>query len=330
MNERFTQDEIDARKAKIENIYIDHSQCRMVRQQLKSRLKSGTLPAGPAAKLTLLMADTGTGKSSTIEDFIRQTCPGSEINAPDSPILYVSLPMPCTIKGMTEEILEALGDPLSQCTSTASRNSNRIIKIMTARKLRLFIIDEFQHLIDSDRSKILHATTDWLKVLLDKAKIPVVCVGLPNAIQIINSNAQLERRVTRYIDMRPFGWHSDDAVLEFRAFLRYYEENLPFSDPSNMSEPELAEAILQATGGYIGKIAQLITEAAEVSMTRPEGPDAILPSDLAAAYDGFARKGLNPFAPEAISNQDVPRERVVNSKSGRREYRRENGSRKAA
>jgi type II secretory pathway predicted ATPase ExeA len=318
MTERFTQDQIDERKARIENIYIDHEQSRSVRQKLKTRLKSGTLPAGPAAKLTLLTAETGTGKSSTIEDFIRQTCPGSGINSSESSILYVSLPMPCSIKGMTEEILEALGDPLSQCTSTASRNSTRIIKIMTARKLRLFIIDEFQHLIDSDRSKILHATTDWLKVLLDKAKVPVVCVGLPNAIQIINSNAQLERRVTRYIEMRPFDWNNAGAILEFRAFLRYYEDNLPFDDPSNLNEPSLAEAIHQATGGYIGKIAQLLTEAAEVSMNRADGPDAILVPDLASAYEGFARKGLNPFALEAVSIHTQLSERVVNAKSGRR------------
>lgn len=285
---RFSQKEISERRAVIGGIFVDHPQLKCVHKDLANQLRYGT--EGSAAKLTMLLADSGCGKTTAILDFVGKAKKGGR-----SDVLYISLPVPCTIKGMTCEMLRRLGDPLWDRTSTVSRNSFRIIHQLREQKLRLLIIDEFQHLIDHDRDRVVHLTTDWLKTILDEAGVPVVCVGLPKSIEVIRANAQLERRTSKVTTMHPFAWEGADQALSFRAFLELFEQALPFAVPSNLSNPVLARAIHQASSGFVGRVSQLIWEATMVSMLRTEGPDCLTSADFAEAYLGLPFGKQNPF-----------------------------------
>jgi hypothetical protein len=113
-----------------------------------------------------------------------------------------------------------------------------------------------------------------------------VCVGLPNSIEVIRANGQLERRTTKIINMHPFAWDDGDQTMAFRAFLQVYENALPFCAPSNLSSPLMARALHQASAGLVGRVSQLIWEAALVSMTRLDGHDCLTSADSAQAYNG--------------------------------------------
>jgi GTPase SAR1 family protein len=206
---RFQESEIAARLKAISQVFVDHAELASIRSALRNQMRYGI--SGRSAKLMLFLAEAGCGKSTLIRDFIAQ-----EQGRTPPDLLYVSLPVPCTIKGMTSEMLRRLGDPLCDRSTTATRNSFRIVHQLQHQNKRLIIIDEFQHLIDHDRDRVLRLATDWLKTLLDEAGVPVVCVGLPNSIEIIRSNKQLERRTTKVTRLHPFEWREGSQGLEFR------------------------------------------------------------------------------------------------------------------
>ncbi len=327
-----SRDDIRKRLEAIGKIFIQHDETKRTFKELRNRLDFHT--SGSCSKLTLMLAPSGAGKTSAIKDFRTQqmiAAGGLDIDATD--ILYASLPPDCTIKAMTERLLVALGDPLPSHLSTASRNSNRIVQLITGKGYRLVIIDEFQHLIDADRAKVAAVTTDWLKDVLDRTNTPVVCVGLPRAIQVIRSNEQLERRTTKIITMSEFTWIEEDRDepaerpdanhpnIKFRAFLNTWEKSLPFVDRSNLGNEQMARAIYLASGGLIGRIAQLISEASRVSMEREDGIDALIMEDFAEAFDTLPIGGLNPFDMDAPPKPKYLGEKAFNNRGNSRKGR---------
>lgn len=307
---RFSEREIAERQAAVARVFVDHAQLECIRNHLDRLMHQRSV--GTSARLTLLLANTGCGKTSAIQDFLAQSEGDFRTKA-----LYVSLPVPCTIKAMTSEMLRQLGDPLCDRNTTASRNSFRIIHQLKQQGKLLLIIDEFQHLIDHDRDKVQRQTTDWLKTLLDRAGVPVVCVGLPNSLEIIRSNSQLERRTTKVIYLPAFIWDNGEQTTRFRVFLHVYESALPFTAPSNLSALPMAAALHRASDGLVGRISQLIGEATLVSMTRADGQDCLTWKDFAAAYAGLPFANRNPFDPEAICAHVDSGERRAVSNRGR-------------
>ena len=295
---RFSQSVIAGRFAAIQDIMVSYGQVEMVENALRQRMLMGV--GRQSARLALLLAESGCGKTTAIRSFMAAVALDASYAGVPRAVLCVSLPVPCTIKSMTSRLLEGLGDPLAHQTSTVDRNSSRIILQLRNQGVRMIVIDEFQHL--SEQAKTPHSElTDWLKALLDQAGVPVCCVGLPSAQSVIMSNTQLARRTSRVITMSPFAFDTKEEQVEFRAFLHVYEQALPFAEPSHLSSADLSACMYDASGGLPGRIVQIVAEAAMISMARADGPDCITVPDLAQAYAELPFSEANPFvAPRQV------------------------------
>ncbi len=295
---RYTATQIAKARDTVAQIFIAYRETHKLMEELQLRTETGCQSTSKPktchqARLTALVAPSGFGKSAHIEYFLQsEYVAGVEANG--FSILHLELPADSTIKTMTTAFLDAMGDPLADKTSTAGRNSIRIVEGLKEMNCKLILIDEAQHLLGKKR-RVLKDTTDWLKVLLDRAGVPVIVIGLPEILVGIKSNVQLERRMTKCIKLSPMAWDGDEGTTEFRWFLREFERQLPLSEPSDLHNPAVAHAIHQASGGLVGRVVQLITEAMEISMRRPQGPDSITQKDLCSAYYGLNLGGLNPF-----------------------------------
>lgn len=325
---RFSPQEIITRQNLIKQVFVDYSQTLAARAELEECLLRGIMGNGspaasveaedelPCAQLSLLIATSGCGKTTLIHKFIAE----KRLDASVLPgaILRVSLPTQCTIKQMTEEILAKLGDGLSGRTSTAANNTRRIVDALRRKGVKLLIIDEFQHLYDRDRRKVIHATTDWLKKLLDDAGVEVVCVGMEDSITIVESNIQLERRTASRIEMRPLRWDAKDDSMEFRIQLKAFEEAIQAGCASGLHQPKLAHLIHLATGGVIGKVVQLLRQAVKASMSRAEGDDRITTQDLEMGFRNLAPTRKNPFSVTQRAAIEADNKVVTTARPGKR------------
>jgi len=317
---RYTDEHIAEARVSVTKIFVYYKQTNEVLDEFLRRFRAGAAASktdlSSSARLTVLCAPSGTGKTATIEQIIY----GLNNNAQGHRVLHVPLPPQCAIKAMTAEFLRALQDPLADRISTTARNTARIVQRVQEGCFKLIVIDEFQHLLDRDSNRVASISTDWLKSMLDRAGVPVMCVGLPETLAILRSNEQLERRMTKIIRMNPMTWDGENGATEIRYFLREFERQLPFlTEPSDLHEPRLAHAIHQATGGLVGRVSQLLAEALEASMLRTDGPDCITQSDLAKAFDGLEFDTTNPFNGKLGKAGSRGSLAVVNPRSGPRE-----------
>jgi hypothetical protein len=289
----------EARKI-INSTFIDYKQIGNVLQTLELRLEVGRrTEAGDfestQAKLTALVAESGTGKSAVVKRFLKSE-QVRKMTAEGERILHVKVPAQANIKTCTTSFLRGLGDPLADRHSTTGRNSDRIVRLLRDLNYRFIVVDEFQHLVNEHSSKTPREVSDWLKVLLDEAGVPVLLVGLDTSLLALRGNQQLERRMTKVIRMKPMVWDRGEGAQEFRYFLREFERAMiMLPEASNLSEPRLAHAIHKATGGYVGRVAQLMAEAIEITLLRDSGPRSMTRDDLADAFDGLGFETSNPF-----------------------------------
>ncbi len=304
----YTAAQRSERIRKIKGLFIRYDEMLRVCDEILERLETGS--DGESAELTMLTAPSGCGKTTSLRYFLSQV---RKLGREDE-VLFLPVPAHATIKAITEAFLKALGDPVSDRQSTAAKNSTRIVSALHRTGKRLIILDEFQHLLDQDRDRVSFLVTDWLKQLLDAARVPVVCAGLPNSMTIISRNEQLERRTAQVIELEPMAWDGGEKTVRFQAFLKRYEDQLGFERPPQMWRPELAKPIHEATGGVIGMMTRLVRAAARVSLERGDGPDTITKEDFAKAYQKTGRE-KNPFDP-SLKPSAKGGPTVINPRSG--------------
>lgn len=268
-----------------------------------------------SARLSTVTADSGAGKSTLIQNFLKQV---EERQGDNRGILAVSLPAPCTIKTMTVAFLERLGDPIAhKVSATAASNTMRIINLLKARAIRMIIIDEFQHLLDLDRNTVRQETTDWLKSMLDQSGAEIVCVGLPNTIQVVQSNPQLERRTSGNLELKAIPWDHGDGTMEFRIILQELEKAMGFEAPFLLSTPETAYAIHQVTNGLIGRVVNLLERAVREAMKRTKGEGRISWEDLGQASRVLNIGMNNPFMAKNLT-RPANSNAVISNRAGSR------------
>lgn len=251
----------------------------------------------------LLVGQSGAGKTTLIEHY-RDNYPAED--RPEQtivPVLVVQTPAMPTVKNLAEAILHALCDP-DVNKGSAEEKTRRIFKLLLACHVELLVIDEFQHFCDTRRRSVVNQVADWLKSVLNVARIPVVVVGLPRAENVIRSNEQLARRFSSRFDLRPFSFHTCEGQLEFRGLLKTIHSTIPIKCVE-FHEANLALRFFVATNGLIDYIAKITDEAVQIAGRHET--QYIDWGILAQAFEESvwrnAPRILNPFNPEAELRQ---------------------------
>lgn len=262
----------------------------------------------------MLHGQSGSGKTTLLE-FYAQRFPmefietrsdrGTERRA-RIPILRVVTPESPTVKTLAEAFLEAMDD-VGAGTGSANLKTKRIKLYMDRCQVELILVDEFHHFVERRQAAEASRVADWLKNLFNDCKRPVVLVGLPRAIMVLNGDTQLRRRFASPFYLPPFGFSTEEEQILFRALLQQFEEMLPHS-PRNtranlaLSEPGMARRFYFASNGLIDYVVKILDDAASRRGAGLEG--ALTQADLALAFRNQvwrdAPDQLNPFHPDAI------------------------------
>lgn len=228
----------------------------------------------------LVMGDSGVGKSSIVKTFLERHPPRQEPEGRIVPALYVTTPMPATIKFVATRILASLGDP-SATRGTVEEKTQRILNYFKRCKVEVIFLDEFQHMIDPDKRKVMQSVSDWLKNLISDSELPVILVGLPHCVSILTANPQLNRRFSAQETLEPFRWDTQKDRKDYQDFLNEIDENLPF-EKSGLGEPEMAQRMFAATRGSVGTTMKIIRYASHKAVSGKE--DRLTPSRLSKAF----------------------------------------------
>lgn len=223
---------------------------------------------------------SGVGKSSLIESFVADhpRVRGEEVD--HVPVLVASIPAASTRKAAASSLLVALGD-MNAFSGDLAKLSHRLQWYLKRCGVEMVILDEFQHLIDSDSSKVISKTADWIKTLLIEVRIPFALVGMPEAVQIFDANPQLSRRFTRRTLIEPLTWARGDAPSDLRMLLTMVDKGLPFAVLAGLDHPETVAWFYRHTKGILGLVMAIVREAAEFAIDR--GSNRLEKEDLVAA-----------------------------------------------
>lgn len=251
----------------------------------------------------LITGQSGSGKTTLLEHY-RERFPRRETTEQTiMPVLLVETPAMPTVKNLAEAILHAIGDPFVGKGSTEEK-TRRIFSFLRACAVELLMIDEFHHFCDTRRRSAASQVTDWLKSLLNVARIPVVLAGLPRSSVVIRMNEQLARRFSSGSYLRSFSYDSEEHIREFRGVLKEIHSRLPVPC-IELHEANLARRFYMATNGLIDYVSKLIDEA--VQMVGREEAERIEWNTLARAFEESIWRDtptlLNPFNPDATLRQ---------------------------
>lgn len=243
----------------------------------------------------LITGLSGAGKSTIKEEYERKYPKQDLGEITVIPVLVVETPPGPTVKNFAEAILLALGDPL-HFQGSAEHKTQRIYYFLKLCKVELLMIDEFQHFIVHAKRNETLRVTDWLKNLINQARIPVVLFGLPISEKILRLNVQLARRFSARYYLRPFSIDGERETLEYRGVLKVIEEMLPLPSVP-LSSPTMAKRFYYASFGLIDYIAKIVEQA--VVRALKENSPSLMVRHYAEAFDDKVWRDvpekMNPF-----------------------------------
>lgn len=201
-----------------------------------------------------LVGESRTGKTIACEAYTLRNKPKQEgRKIPTIPVIYIMPPPKCGSKDLFKEIIECLR--YRAVKGTVSEFRSRAIEVLKACEVEMLIIDE------ADRLK--PETFPDVRDINDKLEISVVLVGTDRLDAVIKRDEQVYNRFRAH---RRFG---KLAGQEFQKTVAIWEEKvLKLPVASNLTSRDMLKILLKATEGYIGRLDEILREAAIKSLSR--------------------------------------------------------------
>lgn len=312
--------------AQVNKIYIVYPRHQAILDRVEKCHRYSQFSAEP--ECMFIKGHTSAGKTTILEAHVSNH-PHSMIGGVrKTPVLSSIISSPATVKAVSTDLLDALGDPLAERGSVASQTM-RIRRYMNDCDVEIIFMDELQHFIDRDSEKVLKTVSDWLKNLINTTRRPIILTGLPEAEAVLNANEQLSRRFAHRVELLPFGFKTKDQILEFYTFLKLLEEKLPLDEASHLASSNLAPRIFYASDGYVGYVMKLVRKAAIAAIER--GSKKLDRDLLAEAFDEHVKADkpgkINPFSCE-VRLRDYTKEMTETPKGDKATNRRVKPSKK--
>ncbi|MCW3172622.1 TniB family NTP-binding protein [Shewanella subflava] len=268
---------------------------------------------------------SGVGKTSIIKKYLKNN-PGDSTPTGDVlPVWYIELPENAKPVDAAREMLLAINDPLALYETDIALLTHRIIQLVKDLKVELIIIDEFQHLVEKTSNKILARVGDWLKMLINKSKCPIILFGMPYSKVVLDANTQLNGRFPIQFHLRPFSYLNEKAIFE--GFLKRLDEALPFNKRSGLDTALMQKKLYAFSQGNMRSLRNLIYHASVHAIENNEDclteVDFLYASELSSGDKSSTWK--NPFKTSVTKDMLADPSNTI----GWEDYFRNNRNRKA-
>lgn len=200
-----------------------------------------------------VVGESRTGKSTACEAYFYRNKPQQSVGKkPVVPVVYIQPPQKCGAKDLFKEIIEFLKHRATKGTISDFRG--RAFEILQACEVEILIIDE------ADRLK--PETFADVRDVYDKLGIAVVLVGTDRLDAVIKCDEQV---YNRFRACHRFGKLSGE---DFKNTVALWEQKvLKLPVASNLTSKEMLRILTTGTEGYIGRMDEILREAAIRSLS---------------------------------------------------------------
>jgi Cdc6-like AAA superfamily ATPase len=272
----------DERTQLVEQIFVEYPRLTNLLKMIEHCHQYSKIAAEPLC--LLITGWAGAGKTKLYEFYQKRFPRIISEEGTTVTVLSARIPERPTVKKLVTVLLDKLGDPAAG-KGDAINQTLRLYHLLEKCGVELIILDEFQHFVDWDSSKILKTVSDWLKNLIDETKVPVILVGMPYSDIVLNEvgNSQLKRRFSSKQNLEFFGWTTNEEKKDFRGFLQVLDSQLPLAEFTHLSDETMAFRIYCASNGVVAYVMKILRRAAVIAIE--QGRERIALDMLATAYD---------------------------------------------
>jgi predicted AAA+ superfamily ATPase len=207
----------------------------------------------------MVFGASGVGKTTVIKKYLSQNNRDSKVRGDVVPVLHIELPDNAKPVDAARELLLEMGDPLALYDTDLTRLTQKLTDLIPLVGVKLIIIDEFQHLVEERSNRILTQVGNWLKMILNRTKCPIVLFGMPYSKVVLKANSQLHGRFSIQFELRPFIYQEGEGV--FKNFLWNLDKALPFEKEIGLANDDLQKKLYAFSQGNMRSLRNLIYHA---------------------------------------------------------------------
>jgi hypothetical protein len=215
----------------------------------------------------LLFGDSGIGKTMVVEKFLREHPNQFDQDAGIERIAVLSIQMPPAPdeKRFYTQLLAALGAPEGN-ENQLHRIESRCLKLLKILRPQMIVIDEVHHLL-SGTAREQRRAMNLLKFIANELRISIAAIGTSEALAVIQTDQQM---ASRFEPLHIPRWSISE---DLRGFMLAYTKGLPLREPSGIDDEESLNLVLSRSGGLTGRVALIMSRAAELAIRK--GQEAI-------------------------------------------------------
>lgn len=259
------------------------------------------------AMCLVVVGERGVGKSALLKHYAGQHPPVEVVEGNvlirTRPVVYVSFPSSPTLKGAAEEFIrEILGEESTRQSRT--QLTSLIKKTLKDLRTEMVIADEFQH-VQEEGAKGKSVVADWLKDIIKTTGVPFVLAGMPETVDIIESDDQLFSLTEEATVISAYSWADPASRRAWQALLAEIDQALPFNELSDLAEKITARNLFDCTQGYLRPLRAILRIATARAIKNRA--NRIIWDDLAAGYHRLPKSPLvngNPFDRNRLFTRD--------------------------
>ncbi|MFN4359344.1 MAG: TniB family NTP-binding protein [Hylemonella sp.] len=238
----------------------------------------------------IALAEPGMGKTlliKLIEKILMESISEGESNRP---ILRIELDSNVDVYSIATKMTYAVGFPMLPTRSSLINMNGMIERALGNLRPRALLIDESQHMCEGNRSITARSITDWLKVLMDKFNMPVLCFGTKTFELIGAINPQFTSRLSQQYEIKAF--NNDEKWRQFEAA---FMQQITIVGANILGTNEISRKCHAASRGNMRRYKKLMMNSCISAVTR--GVSVLEEVDLWRGYQA-AFAGVpeaNPF-----------------------------------
>jgi hypothetical protein len=242
----------------VEDTLIEHRAFAKAVKRLRQAFKYAHISPEPIG--LAILGESRSGKSRVVEELEKDHPRTRTEEGAVVPIVRMVTPSNPAVGGMASLMLKELGDP-DWAKGTVAQLQGRLVDMVKDCMVRMIVLEEFQHLVDSATQKVFYNVANWLKTLVEPTKVALVVCGLESSLPVLLQDEQFTGRLGAPLFMPRFDWEKDDQREEFVAILEGYNDAMAayFKLPKLHGE-DMSFRLWCASGGLVGLLAKLLRQ----------------------------------------------------------------------